>query len=145
MKPDSVTKRELSVPFRGPIGDELFIELAPEIQNRLVRLDEIPALIDWIVGDAPEPDPADWQKVMTKAGVADVLAAVIVGMADCEWTSSSLEALVLGVGAELDAKSQLPVRLAVTGRRAGLPLFQPLAALARSVVIGRLQAARSRV
>ncbi len=136
---------ELSVPFRGPIGDELFIELAPEIQNRLVRLDEIPALIDWIVGDAPEPDPADWQKVMTKAGVADVLDAVIVGMADCEWTSSSLEALVLGVGAKLDAKSQLPVRLAVTGRRAGLPLFQPLAALERSVVIGRLQAARSRV
>ncbi len=134
-----------SMPFRGPIGDDLFNALAPEIQNRLVRLNEIPALVDWIVGDAPEPDPADWQKVMTKPGVAEVLDAVIAGMVDCEWTPEALEALVLGVGADLNAKSQLPVRLAVTGRRAGLPLFEPLAAIDRLIVIDRLRAARARV
>ena len=134
-----------SVPFRGSIPDKLFTALAPEIQNRLVRLNEISVLVDWIVGDAPEPDAADWQKVMTKPGVADVLDAVIAGMADCAWTPDALEALVLGVGTDLNAKSQLPVRLAVTGRRAGLPLFEPLAAIDRPIVIGRLRAARARM
>ena len=34
---------------------------------------------------------------------------------------------VMGVGTALDAKSQVPVRIAVTGRRVGPPLFEPMA------------------
>ena len=36
-------------------------------------------------------------------------------------------------------KSQLPVRMAVTGRRSGLPLFEPMAELERDEVLARLR------
>ncbi len=142
---DSESFLQASKPYRGDIPDELFTELAPGIQQRLVRLDEIPSLVDWLVGDAPEPSDADWQKVMTKPGVAEVLDLVIERLATSDWTPETLESVVLGVGSELDAKSQLPVRLALTGRRAGLPLFEPLASLDRAVVMARLSAARARL
>ncbi len=44
---------------------------------------------------------------------------------------------VLGVGEELSTRSQLPVRLAVTGSRTGMPLFEPMAELDRDDVIAR--------
>lgn len=142
---DPASFLEHSEPFRGPIDPALFERLAPDIRNRLVRLDEIPTLVDWVVGDAPAPEDADWQKVMTKSGVIDVLDLVIERLDDCPWTADSLEALILGVGSELNTKSQLPIRLALTGRRAGLPLFEPMASLDRSVAIARLRAARARL
>ena len=58
---------------------------------------------------------------------------------------SALEEAVLGVGTELGRKSQLPVRLAVTGSPAGLPLFEPMAELDRGVVVERLRAARAKL
>ena len=46
------------------------------------------------------------------------------------------------MGDDLGAKSQVPVRIAVTGRRAGMPLFEPMALLDREVVLSRLRTAR---
>ena len=51
----------------------------------------------------------------------------------------------LGIGDELGVRSQLPVRLAVTGRRVGLPLFEPMAELDRAEVIDRLRGARAKL
>lgn len=142
---DSKTFLDVSEPFRGPIDDDLFALVAPEVQSRLKRLDEIPSLLTWFVDDSPEPSEKDWKKVMGKPGVAEVLDLVIERFADCSWTAEELERIVFAVGTELDTKTQLPVRLAVTGSRSGLPLFDPLASLDREVVIGRLSAARSRL
>jgi len=82
---------------------------------------------------------------MGKDGVAAVLDAVIERCETCEWTPEALEGVVFGVGEELNTKTQLPVRLAVTGSRSGLPLFEPMAELDRSVALDRLRSARAKI
>jgi glutamyl-tRNA synthetase len=127
------------------VPDDLLVRMAPLIQQRVRRLDEAAGLLTWVVGQPPEPDPKDWKKVMAKDGVGDVLDRVIAGLSSVEWTPGALEKLVLGVGEELGAKSQLPVRMAVSGSRVGLPLFEPMAELDRTVVVERLRAVRARL
>ncbi len=136
---------ERSTPFAGDIGAALYGRLAEFVQGRIKRLDEIPSLLEWVVGDAPEPSEKDWRKVMGKDGVPEVLDLVIERLATCDWTPEVLEEVVFGVGKELDTKTQLPVRLALTGVRFGLPLFEPMAELDRDLVISRLTTARARL
>lgn len=131
--------------FLGDLDRELFARHAAAIQERVTVLADGPGFLDWVVGDAPEPSEKDWKKVMGKEGIAVVLDAVIERCETCDWTPASLEEVVFGVGAELGAKTQLPVRLAVTGQRSGLPLFEPMAELDRSIVLERLRAARARL
>jgi glutamyl-tRNA synthetase len=136
---------EQATPFLGDLDPGLFARLAPFVQERVKRLDECASFLDWVVGDPPDPDAKDWNKIMSKPEVPAVLDLVAERLAACPWTPEAIEAVVFGVGAELDAKTQLPVRLAVTGARSGLPLFEPMAEMDRSVVLARLRAARSRL
>ncbi len=135
----------LATPHLGDIDTELFARLAEPVQGRVKRIEEAPNFLQWIVGDAPEPEAKDWKKVMGKDKVSEVLDLVIARLADCDWNPETLEALVFGVGEELETKTQLPVRLALTGSRAGIPLFEPMAEMDRAVVIGRLTAARAKL
>lgn len=137
---------ERSLPFAGGVDPQRYRRLAPLVQERVSRLDEVPSFIDWVTGAPPEPEEKDWAKVMVKdPAVPAVLDLVIERLADAEWAAESLQAVVLGAGNELGAKSQVPVRLAVTGRRFGLPLFEPMAELERDEVLRRLRAARARL
>ena len=137
---------EASGPYRpADLDDTVFAQLAPEIQNRLKRFDDIEALVDWLVGDPPEPVAKDWRKVMGAKGAADVLDNVIEAIETVEWKPDALERMVLGVGEDLGVRSQLPVRMAVTGRRTGLPLFEPMVNLDRDIVAQRLRDARARL
>jgi glutamyl-tRNA synthetase len=136
---------EGSRPFAGDVDDELYRRLAPGVQERVRRYDEIPGLIDWVTGPRPEPEGKEWRKVMGKDLVPEVLDAVAERLESGPWTADHLERVVMGVGDELGTRSQLPVRLAVTGRRAGLPLFEPMAAVDRAEVLARLREARARL
>jgi len=131
--------------FVPDVDSALYKRLAPDIQGRVKALSEAPDLINWVVGEPPEPSEKDWKKVMSKEGVPEVLDLVIERMQSVEWNADSLEKLVFGVGEELSTKTQLPVRLAVSGSRFGLPLFTPMAELDREIVISRLKAARSKL
>ena len=131
--------------YLASVPPDVFATLAPLVQQRVKRLDEIPDLLDWVIGDPPEPVEKDWRKVMGGDRVPEVLDGVIDQLATVEWVPAELERVVLGVGTALDTKSQLPVRLAVTGRRAGLPLFEPMAEVERAVILERLRAARARL
>jgi glutamyl-tRNA synthetase len=134
-----------SQPFLDGLDGSLFARHAAAIQERVTVLADGPRFLDWVVGEAAEPSEKDWKKVMSKEGVAEVLDAVIERCETCAWTSAALEEVVFGVGTELGTKTQLPVRLAVTGQRSGLPLFEPMAELDRTVVLERLRAARARL
>ena len=136
---------ERSQPFLDGLDSELFARHAAPIQERVTVLSDAPSFLDWVVGDSVEPSEKDWKKVMGKDGVASVLDAVIERCQTCEWTPAALEEVVFGVGTDLGMKTQLPVRLAITGQRSGLPLFEPMAELDRSVVLERLRAARARL
>jgi glutamyl-tRNA synthetase len=143
LDPDEFVAR--SRPYAGDIDDDLYRRLGPDVQNRVRRYDEVPSLIDWVVGPRPEPDAKEWRKVMAKDLVPEVLDAVAERLESGPWTPSHLEEVVMGVGDELGTRSQLPVRMAVTGHRSGLPLFEPMAALGRAEVLGRLREARGRL
>ena len=75
--------------------------------------------------------------------VPEILDGIIEAFADVEWDAESLNAAVGAVGDSLSARSQVPARVAITGRNAGIPMWDAVATLDRDVVLGRLQAARS--
>ncbi len=68
--------------------------------------------------------------------------------ADLPWEADELrarlEAIGTGYGLKL-GKTQAPVRVAVTGRTVGLPLFEALEVLGRERTLLRLRAARERL
>ncbi len=129
----------------GTIDRELYERLAPELQLRVKQFSQVPSFIDWIVGDAPEPSGKDWRKVMKKDKVPEALDLIIERLGEAPWEAAELERIVFGVGEELETRTQVPVRLAITGVRSGLPLFEPMAAVDRQVVLDRLKAARERL
>ncbi len=140
----------LDHPDVGDIDADLFGRMAGFVQERVRRLDESPTFLDWVVGDAREPSEKDWKKVMGNseeklATTARVLDLVIERIADCPWEPEALEAIVFGVGEELETKTQMPVRMALTGARSGIPLFEPMVELEREVVIQRLRDARAKL
>lgn len=136
---------EMAHPFLGDIDPALFATLAPFVQERVRRLEEIPSFLSWVVGEPDEPSEKDWKKVMGAADVPAVLDLVVERLTTAEWTPEAIGEVVFGVGTELDTKTQLPVRLALTGSRSGIPLFEPMAEMDRHVVLDRLRAARAKL
>ena len=125
----------------------MFATLAPLVQERVKRLDEVPGYVDFVFLDDPVVDDASWQKVMVKG--RDTAVTMLDGMLDafasCEWTVPVLEATLFPFGEERGIKkgaAQAPVRVAVTGRSVGPPLLESLVALGRDRTLVRLRAAR---
>ena len=127
--------------------------LAGEIQQRIAHLDEVAGWVDWILRPDMVYDEKAWHKSIVKGrAAAEVLEAVEARLADDDFSSAEqLEAIVMGVGDELTesigqrVRSQPPVRVALTGRGAGLPLWEPMRLLGRDTVLARLRAARARL
>ena len=127
--------------------------LAGEIQQRIVRLGEAAGWIDWILCPEVSYDERAWNKAMVKGrAAAQVLEAVEARLAGDDFTSAArLESIVMSVGDELTeslgarVRSQPPVRVALTGTDAGLPLWEPMRLLGREVALARLRAARARL
>ncbi|MDH3293710.1 MAG: glutamate--tRNA ligase [Acidimicrobiia bacterium] len=143
LEPDAFV--EASLPYAGEVDPDLYRRLAPFVQERIRRYDEVPALIEWVHGEPPEPEEKEWRKVMGKDDVPKILDLVIDRLETVDWEAPALTDAVLGAGEELGTRSQLPVRMAVTGRRSGLPLFEPMAEMEREVVLDRLRKARARL
>jgi glutamyl-tRNA synthetase len=124
--------------------EKTFAVLAPLAQTRIAVLSEVVANVDFAFLDAPAIDQASWDKTMTGAA-ADLLAAVIADFEvvpawDAETLKSTVEAAGTARGLKL-GKAQAPVRVAVTGRTVGLPLFESLAVLGPERTLARLRAA----
>jgi glutamyl-tRNA synthetase len=123
-----------------------FARLAPLVQERVFQLDEVPGLVDFVFLDEPVVDEASWAKTM-KDDAAAVLDGVIGSYATATWERDAIEAATWAVGEGLGLnrkRTQAPVRVAVTGRSVGPPLFESLEVLGRERTIGRLRAARAR-
>jgi glutamyl-tRNA synthetase len=123
----------------------VFDRMAPLVQERVKTLAEVPGMVDFLFVDEPVIDEKSWQKAM-KPPAADVLDDAIAEYAKCEWEPETLHEVTLKVGERHGlklAKAQAPIRVAVTGRSVGPPLFESLAVLGRDRVLNRLQAARA--
>ncbi|MFI7573980.1 glutamate--tRNA ligase [Micromonospora sp. NPDC049497] len=127
---------------------DAFAAVAPLAQTRIAVLSEIVPNVDFLFVDSPLIDEAAWTKAM-KEGAADLLDAAIAAYGALEsWNAESLKSTLEAVGAERGlklGKAQAPVRVAVTGRTVGLPLFESLEVLGRERTLTRLRAARLRL
>lgn len=104
-------------------------------------------MVDFLFCDQPPVDEAAWAKAMTgDAGV--LLAAVVEAYQTIEWRAEELKAALEAIGTQRGlklGKAQAPVRVAVTGRTVGLPLFESLEILGRDRTVARLRAALDRL
>lgn len=130
-----------------PANRERFRALLPEVQTRVETLSEVPAYVDFLFVDEPEIDDAAWSKAMVP-DAAGWLDAVIAAAEQWPWEATELHERFMALAEELGAnrrKFQAPVRVALTGRSVGPPLFESMVVLGRDAVLARLRAARARL
>jgi glutamyl-tRNA synthetase len=121
--------------------------IAPHAQTRLTVLSDITANVDFLFLPEPVEDEASWQKAM-KEGAADLLRTARENLAAVDWNAESLKEAVLAAGEAHGlklGKAQAPVRVAVTGRTVGLPLFESLEVLGRERTLARIDAALAKL
>ena len=126
-----------------------FLAMAPHIQPRCVTLAEAPGVVDFLFLPEPVVDQPAWDKTFAAPEAVAVLHdSVIAYHSLAEWTAdslkASLEAVGEGHGLKL-GKTQAPVRVAVTGRTVGPPLFEALEVLGREETLRRLRAAEAQL
>ncbi|MEU6079760.1 glutamate--tRNA ligase [Streptomyces sp. NPDC047108] len=126
---------------------QAFAALAPLAQTRLTVLSDITANVDFLFLDEPVEDEASWQKAM-KPGADALLKTAREKLAAADWNADALKEAVIAAGEEHGlklGKAQAPVRVAVTGRTVGLPLFESLEVLGRDRTLARVDAALAKI
>ncbi|WP_031158572.1 MULTISPECIES: glutamate--tRNA ligase [Streptosporangium] len=135
-------------PWLDPSWDrETFAKVAELAQTRIAVLSEITANVDFLFLDEPVFDQASWDKAMKNAAV-EILTGYLARLEKVNMDSESLKSALEEVGAEHGlklGKAQAPVRVAVTGRTVGLPLFESIEALGRERSMDRIRAALARL
>ncbi|MXW42416.1 MAG: glutamate--tRNA ligase [Acidimicrobiia bacterium] len=126
---------------------EVVAAMVPLVQEKLRTLADIVPQVDWLFCGEPVVDQTSWQKVLVDNKIsAEVLDGVIAVLTDCAWEPEIVKEAVFRIGEASGlnrSKSQAPVRVAVTGRSVGPPLFEPMVLhLSRQEVLRRLRRAR---
>jgi len=147
---------EAAQPFldRGPWPPDRFDSaafgvLAPLVQERVATLAEVPAMVDFVFLDEPVTDDRAWVKRVERGeSAAEILSAAADVYAGCEWSAAALHQATAAIGEAHGlslGKAQFPVRVAVTGRDVGPPLFESLEVLGRDRALERVRAAIDRL
>ena len=127
---------------------EVYEKIAPLVQTRVVTMSEVPAMVDFLFLEDPAIDQAAWDKTMSADFAADVLKHCMSEFASCEWNHDALKTILESwtEAKELKlGKTQAPIRVAMTGRTVGPPLFESIEILGRDETIRRLQNSLSRL
>ncbi|MEZ5371994.1 MAG: glutamate--tRNA ligase [Microthrixaceae bacterium] len=124
---------------------DVFLAMAPEVQSRVKTLAEVPDMVDFLFLPQPLMDEGSVAKAITNNELAvPLLGAAIERFGSVEWTAEALHAATLELGEAHGVKlgkAQAPIRVAVTGRTVGPPLFEALELLGRATTIDRLRRA----
>ncbi len=128
---------------------DLFSRLVPLIQERVARLDEVPAMVDFFFLDAPAHDEAAFDQAVRRDPLGRAVLEAAAGAYGAleGFSAEALHATTLELAASLGLslrKAQAPIRCAVTGRLVGPPLFESMALLGRERTRARLAAALAR-
>ena len=137
-------------PFPADRFDEdVFLAMAPVVQPRCSVLADAPGVVDFLFLPDPVVDHDAWAKVIAVPENVAVLRDCIAGFDGLtRWTADELKAVMESVAAQhgLKAgKAQAPVRIAVTGRTVGPPLFESLESLGRDESLRRLRVAEATI
>ncbi len=136
-------------PWLPPEWDrDRFAEIAPHIQQRLTTLADAPGVVDFLFMDEPEIDAASWDTTMTTEYAKPLLADAIDAYAVVDWRADALKSTLEDVMGRYElklGKAQAPVRVAVTGRTVGPPLFEALEVMGRDEALRRMRSALDRM
>jgi glutamyl-tRNA synthetase len=127
---------------------QLFAAMAPHVQTRVVTLADAAPMVDFLMRPDPVIDPDSWTKAMHQPWSRAVLVETVSAFRRVPWEADSLKAVLERVGTSHGVKlgkAQAPVRVAVTGRSVGPPLFESLEVLGRDETIRRVDAAVARL
>ncbi|GAA0376719.1 glutamate--tRNA ligase [Microbispora corallina] len=126
---------------------QVFARVAELVQTRVAVLSEVTAAVDFLFLDEPVFDQASWDKAM-KQSAAEILTGYAERLESAAWDPESLKEALEEVGAAHGlklGKAQAPVRVAITGRTVGLPLFESIEVLGRERALGRVRSALERL
>jgi glutamyl-tRNA synthetase len=123
--------------------------LAPLVQERVRTLSEVPGMVEFLFVPEPRIDQKAWDKrVVRGAAAKEILIDALAVYESCPWTAAALHEATAAIGERHElglAKAQFPVRVAVTGRDVGPPLFESLEVLGRERTRERLRQALERL
>ena len=133
----------------GAFDDAKFRAMAELVQTRVQVLSEVPAMVDFLFLDTPVIDEAAWAKATKDEWASGVLADTVNAFESIsEWQADKLKAVLEAItesrGLKL-GKTQAPIRVAITGRTVGPPLFESLEVLGRESTLRRLNEALKRL
>ena len=139
----------------GPEPLEALGSMAPLVQERVRTLAEVPEMLEFLWVSEPEVDDAAWRKATKDERGGAMLELAESELAGADWSPEGVEQAVRAAGLTAGfvndegdvqlSKAQAPVRVALTGKRVGLPLWESIVVLGRERVIERLAAARERL
>ena len=119
-----------------------FAAMAPVVQSRASTLAEVPGVIDFLFLADPVLDEQAWAQTIAGPEARDVLAEVTEAYRILPiWDAAALKETLEAVGDRhglKKGKAQAPIRVAITGRTVGPPLFEALEVLGREEVLRRL-------
>jgi glutamyl/glutaminyl-tRNA synthetase len=113
------------------------------VRERLKRLSDAPAWVDYFFTEEYPYDPEAVEKVLRKPGGIDRLRALSAAYADVtEWNAVELEKILKAEAVKAGAKAGEfvhPIRVAVTGRTVGASLYHTLEVLGKERTLARCQ------
>ena len=125
--------------------------LAALVQERVRTLAEVYSMTDFLYLPQLVVDAEEWARGVRKhPAFGAVLAAAATRYAEIdEWKAAVIHDATVAAGEEAGVaqlgKAQAPIRLAVTGRSVGPPLWESLEALGRDRTLARLAEAQRRL
>ena len=126
---------------------ELFRAMAALVQTRVAVMAEVCALVDFLFLAEPPIDDAAFAKSFGADFAVPTLIEIAAAFETVEWNAESLKVAVETVGTKHDVKLgklQGPLRIAISGRSVGPPLFEPIELLGREESLRRIKSALAR-
>ena len=123
------------------------VAMAEHVQTRVERLADVADQLEFFEVPAPAIDGDAWQKATAKAPAAQILDGALTLQPD-GWSADDIRAWLDDLAERNEVKSRMVhavVRVAVTGKSFGPPLFESLEVLGRDATIERLRSARERL
>ncbi len=120
-----------------------FAAMSPFIQQRATTLAEAPGVVDFMFLPHPQFDEKDLSKAWAVEDATALVAETIAAFETCDWTHEAMKAAFDAIAEAhglKPGKAQAPIRVAITGRTVGPPLYEAMELLGRDEVLRRLRA-----
>lgn len=116
--------------------------MAPLVQTRIGVLAEAPGYVDFLLLPEPDLDEGSVAKAVAAPHAREVLADVIAAYESVPWDRESMKTCFDDIAAARGlkpGKAQMAMRVAITGRTVGPPMYESLELLGRDETLRRMR------